>query len=353
MAKPKPQKSLIGRGWDRAKFPLLVTGLSAGGMIANEYIMPQIVADNAGIIQKKIGEWGYAALPWIERFVVDGALGATAYRSIENMVSHDTSGIFSRANKWFKRGAIIGALSAVAIAAFPYLVGKTPITYVSKKPTDTRAQIIARQSIEQSITKLTSTEIKYRERATNKPVTYKEDLEKRVRGALAHRDIHYAAYEAALKAYPALKDYPTFSPTLTLATEVQESGGQERIKSRAGARGPMQFMPGTAREEGLTVNRFIDERVDPKKSIPAAVYLLARYVLEYESVETALAAYNAGPNKTKRIIRRQGTSNFWRIMQDFKPETQDYVPYILATVDLMNNPTQYGLPIGYPLKIPS
>ena len=47
-----------------------------------------------------------------------------------------------------------------------------------------------------------------------------------------------------------------------------ESGFNAEIHSHAGAAGLWQFMPATGRIYGLTVNRRIDERLDPERSTP-------------------------------------------------------------------------------------
>ena len=54
-----------------------------------------------------------------------------------------------------------------------------------------------------------------------------------------------------------------------------ESPGQLK-KSRAGAYGPFQLMPGVARAQGLTVNRSIDERSDFERSAYGASRLISR-----------------------------------------------------------------------------
>src|SRR4030095_16438981 len=57
---------------------------------------------------------------------------------------------------------------------------------------------------------------------------------------------------------------------------VIESNLKSYALSWAGAVGPWQFMPGTARRMGLKVNRYIDERTDYHKSTHAA----AKYLTE-------------------------------------------------------------------------
>jgi len=69
-----------------------------------------------------------------------------------------------------------------------------------------------------------------------------------------------------------------------------ESGGQVRAVSRAGARGLMQLMPGTASAMG------VDDAFRPDQNIAAGTAYLDSLLTRYHNnVALALAAYNAGP----------------------------------------------------------
>ncbi|HUY93939.1 MAG TPA: lytic transglycosylase domain-containing protein [Terracidiphilus sp.] len=70
----------------------------------------------------------------------------------------------------------------------------------------------------------------------------------------------------------------------------EESGGNARARSRAGARGLMQLMPGTAAELGVEDSFQPDENVQGGSAYLDA--LLTRY---RDNLALALAAYNAGP----------------------------------------------------------
>jgi hypothetical protein len=69
-----------------------------------------------------------------------------------------------------------------------------------------------------------------------------------------------------------------------------ESGGNVHAKSRTGARGLMQLMPGTASEMGVEDSFKPDENVRGGSTYLDS--LLTRY---HDNVALALAAYNAGP----------------------------------------------------------
>ena len=55
-----------------------------------------------------------------------------------------------------------------------------------------------------------------------------------------------------------------------------------------------------------------------------------------------MAAYNSGEGNVDRAIRRAGVSNFWQAFPYLPQETRNYVPNILATILIANNPNQYG-----------
>jgi hypothetical protein len=74
-----------------------------------------------------------------------------------------------------------------------------------------------------------------------------------------------------------------------------ESGGNARATSRAGARGLMQLMPGTARQLGVADSFAPDQNVRGGTAYLDA--LLTRY---HDNIALALAAYNAGPEAVDR-----------------------------------------------------
>lgn len=77
---------------------------------------------------------------------------------------------------------------------------------------------------------------------------------------------------------------------LLLSVVHAESGGKARVVSRAGARGLMQLMPGTAAALGVKDAFVPEQNVEGGTSYLDA--LLTRYK---DNIALALAAYNAGP----------------------------------------------------------
>ena len=126
----------------------------------------------------------------------------------------------------------------------------------------------------------------------------------------------------------------------------KESGGRVHAVSRAGAAGPLQFMPHTGQRFGLVRQNGFDQRFDPTLATRANVaYLNERFAELNNNLELALAAYNGGEGRVLRLTRRTGQANFWsaEIRAQLPRETQDYVPYVLAAAWLFLHPEDYGV----------
>jgi peptidoglycan lytic transglycosylase D len=136
-----------------------------------------------------------------------------------------------------------------------------------------------------------------------------------------------------------------------------ESSFKTNALSKASAKGPWQFMKPTAKEHGLKTDWFIDERSDPEKAtVAAAKYLKTLSKMFNGDWNLVLAAYNGGPGRVSRAIKRSGIDDFWRLSATSKylpRETREYVPLIMAAMIVGRNPAQYGFdvitaePIGY------
>jgi membrane-bound lytic murein transglycosylase D len=133
-----------------------------------------------------------------------------------------------------------------------------------------------------------------------------------------------------------------------------ESAFKPSALSRAKARGVWQFMRGTALENGLQSDWYLDERADPAKATAAAAKYLKTLYGMFEDWHFALASYNGGPGRMQRALKRSRQSDFWKLTANarFLPrETREYVPMILAAVIIARNPAQYGFEIT-PMTLP-
>ncbi|MGH9335926.1 MAG: lytic transglycosylase domain-containing protein, partial [Vicinamibacteria bacterium] len=123
-----------------------------------------------------------------------------------------------------------------------------------------------------------------------------------------------------------------------------ESAFKPRAVSRAGARGLWQFISGTGKLYGLRQDYWVDDRFDPERATRAAARHLKDLYDEFGDWYLAFAAYNAGPRRIERAIKRSGIRDFWTLAQKrhLPRETRSYVPLILAATVIGKNPEVYG-----------
>ncbi len=105
--------------------------------------------------------------------------------------------------------------------------------------------------------------------------------------------------------------------------------------SWAGAVGPWQFMPATARFMGLKVSRYTDERTDFHKSTHAAARYLNDLFRIYGDWLLVIAAYNGGPGRVDAAIRKSGSRNFWNLEYYLPKESRNHVKKFIATHYIM------------------
>ncbi|KAF0182378.1 MAG: membrane-bound lytic murein transglycosylase D [Nitrospirae bacterium] len=123
-----------------------------------------------------------------------------------------------------------------------------------------------------------------------------------------------------------------------------ESGFNVNAYSRARAVGPWQFIEGTAKRYGLTVDWWRDERKDPVKSTRAAANYLRDLYKMFGSWNLALAAYNAGEGRISRALRRSDADDYWDLLhtKQIHPETKEYVPRYIAAALIASEPEKFG-----------
>ena len=138
--------------------------------------------------------------------------------------------------------------------------------------------------------------------------------------------------------YPTLQTPAGTNWTMIHALARQESQFAENAISHAGARGLMQFMPATAREESRRANmsysasRLID---DPTYSMQLGSNHIERLIAYYDgSYPLAIAAYNAGPGNVNRWLRENGdprqTGDWLRWIEEIGFfETKNYVQRVI------------------------
>src|SRR5438045_2226612 len=135
-----------------------------------------------------------------------------------------------------------------------------------------------------------------------------------------------------------------------------ESAFKPNALSRVNAKGVWQFMAGTAAENGLRRDWYIDERSDPEKAtIAAAKYLRTLSKMFDGDWHLALASYNGGPGRLTRAMKTAHLEDFWQLAEKPKVlprETREYVPMILAAIVIARNPAQYGFDVKPEQSVP-
>jgi membrane-bound lytic murein transglycosylase D len=128
-----------------------------------------------------------------------------------------------------------------------------------------------------------------------------------------------------------------------------ESSFVVHARSPMKAHGIWQFMPRTGRHYGLTANAVVDERSDPEKATRAAARYLSYLHELFDDWYLAMAAYNAGEGKILRAMQRTGARDFWELAATgaIRPQTQNYVPAVIAATLIARNPAHYGFEVEY------
>jgi len=130
-----------------------------------------------------------------------------------------------------------------------------------------------------------------------------------------------------------------------------ESGFSAYAFSFAKAAGPWQFVVGTSRRYGLVTDFWVDERRDPyKATVAAARYLKVLKQRFHGDWYLAWAGYNAGEGRITRAIRKDRTTDFWRMMgkgRTLRAETRHYVPKLIAAALIAKHPERFGFHVDY------
>ena len=113
--------------------------------------------------------------------------------------------------------------------------------------------------------------------------------------------IYPQKYHSLVKQYSAQYD---LDPYLVLAVIKTESNFNENVESNKGAKGLMQIMDSTAKEIAKKNNiELTDENIlDPEINIEIGTIYLSQLIEKYNSVELAIAAYNAGHGNVDKWI---------------------------------------------------
>ena len=157
-------------------------------------------------------------------------------------------------------------------------------------------------------------------------VSYLKNRQKTYKNLLNKSRYYFPIFENSLQKYNVpleLKYLPIVESTLNPVA-----------KSKVGATGLWQFMFGTAKDLGLTINSYVDNRMNIEESSDAAAKYLSQLYSKFNNWNLAIAAYNYGPRNVKRAIKNSGYTNFWNLRGYLPKETANYVPSFIATLYL-------------------
>ena len=127
---------------------------------------------------------------------------------------------------------------------------------------------------------------------------------------------------------------------------IVESAFDPFAYSHGRAAGLWQMIPGTARRFGVRQNWWYDGRRDIVDSTHAALdYLEYLHDLMDGDWLHAIASYNSGEGNVLRAIKRNRAkskpTDFWNL--SVPRETSAYVPRLMALVEIVRDPDQFGL----------
>lgn len=136
-----------------------------------------------------------------------------------------------------------------------------------------------------------------------------------------------------------------------------ESSFQIGARSTVGAAGVWQFMPATARSF-MTVNKTVDERLNPFAAAQAAARYLASAHRELGNWPLAVTSYNHGVGSMRRAQSRYG-NDFARIVREYDAPSfgfasRNFYPEFLAARRIAQSPQKYfpeGVHYHAPLSV--
>ena len=176
---------------------------------------------------------------------------------------------------------------------------------------------------------------------------YNEEVEKKIIQQLTHKSKFYNKNKRNLEFYLPLFHEKLSNERLPVELKylpVVESNLNPNATSKVGATGLWQLMFYTAVENGLVMNSYVDERMDPVKSTTAAVRYLKKLYDIHKDWDLAVASYNAGPRTISKAIQRSGGyQNYWNIRPFLPKETANYIPSFFATIYVLEYAKEHGI----------
>ena len=187
-------------------------------------------------------------------------------------------------------------------------------------------------------------QLPYNETVKNYMVLYSEKMPTRMGQILGLAQYYMPIFEEAFRKYGL--------PLELKYMAIIESALNPVAVSRAGATGMWQFMHSTARNYGLRIDSYVDDRMDPVASVDAAARYLRDAYRIFGDWSLAISSYNCGSGNVNKAIKRAGRRDFWSIYPYLPRETRGYVPAMVGAMYAVNYAKEYGLEPA-PVQMPA
>ncbi len=173
-------------------------------------------------------------------------------------------------------------------------------------------------------------------------------LKDRLRIQWGHRERFRQALENMTRYVPHLRSLLRQAglPEELTCLPLIESGYNPYAVSPAGARGLWQFMRNTARKHGLTVNAYIDQRLDPLYATVGAAQYLKRAYEEFGNWPLAITSYNHGVQGVRRAVQTLKTTDYVTIYRKYRGPyfgyaSRNFYPEFIAACLIARHPERY------------
>ena len=187
-------------------------------------------------------------------------------------------------------------------------------------------------------------QLPYNETVKNYMVLYSEKMPTRMGQILGLAQYYMPIFEETFRKYGL--------PLELKYMAIIESALNPVAVSRVGATGMWQFMHSTARNYGLRIDSYIDDRMDPVASVDAAARYLRDAYRIFGDWSLAISSYNCGSGNVNKAIKRAGRRDFWSIYPYLPRETRGYVPAMVGAMYAVNYANEYGLEPA-PVQMPA
>lgn len=128
---------------------------------------------------------------------------------------------------------------------------------------------------------------------------------------------------------------------LALIPIVESTYNPNAVSPAAVSTGMWQFLAGSGKRFGMTINSDLDERKDIVKSTRGAITYLQYLHDLFGSWELAIAAYNWGEGNINNAVNSANSKDFYSL--DVRDVTKQYIPKVIALASIIQNPERFGI----------